>query len=322
MIRRLRYTLLLLPALAALMACGPAVEGRPEAVACGFDKLAELPIRLQRNEPHVIVAINDDDRNLVLDTGAEHTVISEQAAKSLGLKRSGSTSVIHGIGGTQTSWVGMAARFDFGGTRLRNFPIRVADIQLARPHGDPPDGLLGADVLSGFDIDLDLPNSRMSFYRPRNCGDGGPNWTVPYATVEMASADQGRIVLPMELDNVRISMVLDTGAEMSAISRVTAMRAGRGAEAIQTGRSVTVTGATDKKITAYQHRFQYVRLGRLVARDPLLVVADLPAAARDGILGIDFMRGRRIWISYASKRIFVSLPPQAVAAAPAGTRAQ
>jgi hypothetical protein len=91
------------------------------------------------------------------------------------------------------------------------------------------------------------------------------------------------------------------------------MRTGRGAQQIAAGRAVTVTGATDKKTTAYQHRFGFVRIGRMVAQNPLLVVAELPPAARDGILGVDFMRGRRMWISYASKRIYVALPPQAIA---------
>jgi len=313
MIRRALQLLLLL-ALPALAGCGPGVEGKLEPGDCSFEKLAEMPVRLVRNEPRVAVSINDWELDLVLDTGAQNTVITEQSAQRLKLRRTGANTMIHGIGGTQASWVGVARVFDFGGVRLRDFPVRVAPIQLQRPQGEPPEGLLGADVLTGFDIDLDLPNNRMTLYRPRRCPDGGPNWEAPHTGVPMQSVAQGRILLQMEVDGVQAATVLDTGAEMTTISRVTALRAGRGAEQLAAGRGVTITGATDKKIQAHQHRFNTVRIGRMVARDALLVVAELPPAARDGILGVDFMRGRRMWISYASERVYFTVPRPALAA--------
>ena len=303
-----RLLLLLLP----LAACAPGLEGKPTPGDCSFEKLAEVSVKIQRNEPRVTITANDWDLDMVLDTGAENTVITEQAAKPLRLRRTGAGSLIQGIGGNQLSWVGLARNFDFGGVRLRDFPLRVAPIQLPRPHGTPPDGLLGADVLTGYDIDLDLPNSRVTFYRPRVCPDGGPAWDTPFATVPMTSADRGRILLPMELDNVQIAAVLDTGAELTTVSRISALRTGRGAAQLEAGRGVTITGATDQKIPAYQHRFNTLRLGRMLARDPLLIVAALPPGARDAVLGIDFLRGRRVWISYASRHVYFSLPRPAV----------
>lgn len=310
-----RLFLLLLP----LSGCAPGLEGRPTAVECGFEKLAEVSVTLQRNEPRVTITANDWNLDMVLDTGAENTVITEQASKPLRLRRTGAGSLIQGIGGSQMSWIGLARSVDFGGVRLRDFPFRVAPIQLQRPHGTPPDGLLGADVLIGYDIDLDLPNNRITFYRPRVCADGGPAWDTPFATVPMISADRGRILLPMELDNVQIAAVLDTGAELTTVSRISALRTGRGAAQLESGRRVTITGATDQKITAHQHRFNTLRLGRMLARDPLLIVAALPPGARDAVLGIDFLRGRRVWISYASGRVYFSLPRPAVALIPTGT---
>jgi len=34
----------------------------------------------------------------------------------------------------------------------------------------------------------------------------------------------------------------------------------------------------------------------------------------NGILGMDFLRGRRVWVSYASQKVFVGLGSSVVAA--------
>jgi hypothetical protein len=40
-------------------------------------------------------------------------------------------------------------------------------------------------------------------------------------------------------------------------------------------------------------------------RNPVMVVADLNLPDADVVLGIDFLRRRRVWLSYAAHRVFL-----------------
>ncbi len=306
--------LLALLALGLLAACGEPLPTRPpEAVGCAVEPLAEVPVSMQRNEPHVAAEINDWPVNLVLDTGAQHTMISAGVASRIQLRRGTAGGTMQALGGTAPSWPARARVFSFGGVALRDQPLRVSPVELPRPAGQIPDGLLGADVLSNYDIDFDFANNRLTLHRARNCPDGGPGWNFPYVTLTMITAPPGRIMVPAELDGVPFGAVIDTGAEMTAIARTIALRTGRSEAELDAGPAVTITGASDAKVIGRRTQFRAIRIGRLLANAPVLVVVPLPQNVASGILGMDFLRGRRVWVSYASQKVFVGIPPATVA---------
>lgn len=302
--------------LSLLSACGPPLQDAPPvAVGCAVERLAEIPVSMQRNEPHVPAMINDWPVSLVLDTGAENTMVSAAVAAHIQLRRGPQPpGTMQALGGSTASWAARARSFDFGGVALRNQMVRIAQVQLARPERAVPDGLLGADVLSHYDLDLDFANNRVTLHRARNCPDGGPGWDFPYVTLSMITALPGRIMVPAELEGVPFGAVIDTGAEMTAIARSIALRTGRTEAELDRGQAVTITGASDAKVIGRRQQFRAIRIGRLLANAPTLVVVPLPQNVANGILGMDFLRGRRVWISYASQKVFVAIGPTAVAA--------
>lgn len=301
--------------LALLAACGAELPDAPPAVGgCAVETLAVVPVRMQRNEPHVDVAINDWPVNLVLDTGAQGTTISAAVAAKIQLRRGTQAGTMQALGGSVPSWPARARVFSFGGVALRDHVVRVAPVMLERPGGTAPDGLLGADILSHYDIDFDFSNNKMTLHRARNCPDGGPGWDFPYVTLTMITAQHGRIMVPAELDGVPFGAVVDTGAEMTAIARSIALRTGKTEAQLDAGAAVTITGASDAKVTGRRHQFGAIRIGQLRANAPVLVVVPLPQNVANAILGMDFLRGRRVWVSYASQKMFVGIGPAVVAA--------
>jgi predicted aspartyl protease len=301
--------------LALLAACAaPVPDGPPATGGCAAEVVAVVPVSMQRNEPHVAAEVNDWPVSLVLDTGAQSTMISAGVAAKIQLRRGSQGGTMQALGGTTASFPARARVFTFGGVGLRDQALRVSPVQLARPGREVPDGLLGADVLSRFDLDLDFANSRITLYRARNCPDGGPGWDFPYVTLDMLTSQPGRIMVPAELDGVPFGAVLDTGAEMTAIARSIALKTGRSEAEIDAGQAVTITGASDAQVIARRHQFRAIRIGRMVAQAPVLTVVPLPANVANGILGMDFLRGRRVWVSYASQKVFVGLGPSVVAA--------
>ncbi len=54
------------------------------------------------------------------------------------------------------------------------------------------------------------------------------------------------------------------------------------------------------------HRFGLLRIGPAVARQPLLSVLPVDAGVGDALIGEDFIDGRRLWMSFTSREVFIA----------------
>lgn len=173
--------------------------------------------------------------------------------------------------------------------------------------GGAPDGLLGADILLAFDVDLDLPAHQITFYRARReCPNAQPPWTGPYIGVTGITTKRDRLLVPFELDGVAGLGVLDTGAQMSSISQQMAARLGLAESMLATDRTVMAHGAAPDQVAVRIHRFRELRVGPAVMHQPSLPVVPMTSGMGDALVGADFLRGRRVWLSFSTQRVFVT----------------
>ena len=101
-------------------------------------------------------AINGVPVRLMLDTGAERTLITHAALARAGIDLSAGTPVqIRGVTGDAAATLVSIPRLDIAGTRIG--PLPVIAHTLASPNID---GLLGRDVLDGFTVTVDAAASR------------------------------------------------------------------------------------------------------------------------------------------------------------------
>ena len=70
-------------------------------------------------------------------------------------------------------------------------------------------------------------------------------------------------------------------------------------------RAAAVRGAAAEQLAARVHRFSRLEIGAEVLRNPEIIVTDVRLSDADLVLGIDFLRARRIWFSYGSRQIFI-----------------
>lgn len=104
----------------------------------------------------VDVSLNGVPLRLVLDTGADRTLISPAAMARAGFDVTGGTPVhIRGVTGDAVAPLVSVPRLDVAGTRLG--PVAV--VVHALP-GQSVDGLLGRDVLDAFTITVDAVSQR------------------------------------------------------------------------------------------------------------------------------------------------------------------
>ena len=302
-----------LPALALLFCvagCAADVPYRPSAeVVCPLIRATTMRIETHWNMLFVEVTIDGQKVKLLVDTGAEKTLLTEATVERLHLPRDYTHATrTYGIGDATAAWDALLPHgMVLGGVRFPVDRVTVGRFSIANAGGDAADGLLGADILLAFDLDLDLPQSQLSLYHARRqCPNAAPPWPQPYIGVAGVATRRDRLMVPFELDGVPGLAVVDTGAQLSSISEQLAERMGVAADALSADRTVIAHGAAPNEVAVRLHRFRELRIGPAVMDAPALPVVPMTSGMGDALVGADFLKGRRAWLSYSTHRIFVT----------------
>jgi predicted aspartyl protease len=277
--------------------------------ACKLVWRADLPIEPRDNLIFVGVMFDGHPATLVMDTGAERTTLTETAVTRLRLRRDlhHPTNTV-GIGGASASYEAVLDDFAVGVFRLPVERVKVGTFMLPEIAGVQPDGLLGADILLAFDLDIDLPAHQLTIYRARPCADSRPPWTVPYASVEGVGMWRDRLMVPLSANGADGRAVLDTGAQRTVIRPEFAARGGVTQAMLDTDPSRTMRGVSREAVSFRLHIFDTIRIGTETAHGVALPVARLPGGEEDALIGGEFLRGRQIWLSAASHQVFFTAP--------------
>lgn len=294
---------LLLPLL--LAACGA-----PAAV-CGIRPHAEIPVRVVRATPLVAAQMNGAPVSLVLDTGADRTVLTEAASRRVGLTidpndiRRGA-----GAGGVAASFAARVRRFDLAGLAIPDHPVLTLPRPLFAPEGETIDGLLPALVLSAFDVDMNLPAGRATLYGGTVCGDTAiPPWTQGFVALPADFSNPPRIHLRVQAGEATLRALLDTGAQRSVITPAAAAAAGITPAMLEAAPLVALRGIGPNPAPARAVRLPSLRIGPEQGRDIPVLVASSGLDKVDMILGMDYLGVRRLWLSYARQQVYMMLPP-------------
>ena len=144
---------------------------------CTTHRVADLPLTVWDQKILVTVALNGSPETMALDTGAGITAISTEAAGRLNIPHDFDHHVeLGGVGGANSAlFMAQLDTLDLGGLRFAHQALPIIDFPLRDGAGRPIAGLLGADILSRFDVDLDIrrrphgavADSRPATHRPR-----------------------------------------------------------------------------------------------------------------------------------------------------------
>jgi len=306
--------------LLALSPAGCAVPVGPSAAECVPKPLAQLPVAFHNDVPTVTVTIDGQPVAMVLDLGADRTVIAEDTVDRLRLDRDPSElPTITGVGGSETRWAAVARHLTLGGITLEHKRLEVAPIGMTDTQ-QPIDGLLGLDVLRHYDVDWDLPRNRVTLNAASGCPGPPAGWSqaavaVPWAHPWGTSGHRSKLLLlPVRVDDKPVTATLDSGTGISMIE--SGFAAGlepldaKGDEDVQ----LSGTGLGDADGTA--HRFRSLVAAGDTLPGWLMVAGPVPAGAGEMILGADFMRIHRAWLPAGGSAIWFGPRVQAQAAAP------
>lgn len=289
----------------ALAAC--LVPLTPALCSAGCTRLAQAPLRQTLGFLSVAASIDDVPVSLLLDTGAESGLITEEAARRLGLQADpGRYTRVQGTGGAGAVLAhARIERLTIGAMTLAPLSLPVGPLP-AIPRIDPPvAGLLGADALAGFEVELDGPGQRLALYAPG--ADCAPPW--PHETISLSRAGN-RLSVTARLDGRPIEALLDTGSLSVILDRAAAARWGVSAGALARDPG-GISGGVDMREAAYHwHRFASLAIGSVLIQDPVVTVTGVSEATKL-LLGASWFAPRRVWLSFATGRMFVArdIPP-------------
>lgn len=305
-----------------LLAAGCGAPGLLSFAGCGLGPHATLALQMREQLPVVRVTVNDRSANLIVDTGATTTVFNRNAAAVLGLQAMAGP----GLSYTTVQGVGRASRATVDTLRLG--PWTLSDLEVAVASDTPEDGVLGLDVLSRYEIDVNLAQREVVLHQGGLCPGEAPVLAGPVLAGPMlelptrrlptransAGSTSGRtrelfLVVPVRLDGAMTFAMLDTGAAAgSLVSNAFAAQAGMPDGADQLA-SIAVNGF-GAQTRLGQHRFAELLVGQERFENPMLLVGGDPHVVFPVILGHDYFIRHRVWFSFASDRIFVvPVPP-------------
>jgi predicted aspartyl protease len=290
---------LLLLILLARCASGPELD-------CDLKMIAQIPLQLQDRLLVVPAGINGQWVRLIVDSGAERTTISNAVAQRLGLPHDARYRVQSmGVGGATIATDVTVDRLVLGGVRFPVSRIAVGTFNLQSARGLNADGLLGADILLAFDMDIDVPGGKLTLYRSRVCPNPTPPWQEPFIEIAGVRARKDRLLLPFELDGEAGLALLDTGAQGNVLGAAMAHRMGLTDQALAADPPIRNTG-TGGVVISRLHRFRQLRIGPVVEQAPTLVVLPSDFGVGDALVGEEFLQGRRVWLSFKNRQVFVS----------------
>lgn len=118
------------------------------------------------NENRVFIParVNGRETQVLLDSGAEMTVVDAAYARELGLNTQGQLPAV-GSGGQAQAQLAGGVDIVIGGLRLSGLTVAVIDMsQVSRLMGHPLPVVLGKEAFNPLVVDVDFPNRKVAFH--------------------------------------------------------------------------------------------------------------------------------------------------------------
>ncbi len=299
-----------IPVLLCLLLTAPSLADEKSAAATDGAKPAEahvpqctLMIRAslgtamdETGRITVPITINGTAKQIMVDTGASNSLLTLATVEELKLKFGVAANgrFIMGVGGTPSFFVAHVDEFRLGKIKAENFNLYIEPDRMAAA------GLLGADFLSKFDVDLDFAHAEMNLIRAEHCDGNVVYWSKKSYGIIPFEIEDNHIMVKVKLDGVEIRAALDTGAAD------TVMSLDKASDAFDLDE--------DKLEKSRHYPFKTLTLGEVTISNPAIalmrdresIVMGHHSSDLHMIIGMGVLRRLHLYISYKDKMIYVT----------------
>ncbi len=280
-------------------AAGIAFVSSPLAAQC--NAVATFPL-LPGHDLIITVTVNGTNFPMIVDTGASRSSVNEDVVQRLDLPANrGKVSQQYTTAGQILSRNVILRSLKLGEIEFNNMKASVLAVALKPGWTETPKGILGADVLSKFDVDIDVAKHFMRLIQRGLCVkpfDGN------FEQIQFETNLTNQVLFPATLNNNPIQVLLDTGATNATLTEDTAQSVDPFEDDAVTARGDGVS-AGGRTVSVHIHKFEQLKLGTETFRNIPLNVIDFHSDNVDMLLGLDYLRRRHVFISYSRHVIFV-----------------
>jgi len=285
-------------------------------------KIADWPVRLERGHLLVDGAINGTTIGVMLDTGAQRSLILRSAAERLRLTRQEVRGYrIFGVGGETHVEAAAIDEFRVGELTRRNWRVIVAG---ERDFGEHVAAILGEDFFYQLDLEFDLAHHAVRLYQSRDCeGVSLAYWATGGASevaIEPIFEAQPQVILTLQINGQPVQALLDSGAGASVLNKAEAARLGVTPDSPGVAARRSGGGLGGKNVDYWIGPFQSVAIGNETIRDTNIGFAELwrgaapvPTGSRlpetagwapSMLLGADFLNSHRVLIAHSQRKMY------------------
>ncbi len=282
---------------------------------CKLKRVAALDIKVGAGQRVEVPAqIGGQPLSLIVDTGSAHSMIAERTANALGLRQLPfPESSVSMWGGARITRYVVVDSLQIGRLLVGRSELFVIPNQYMSPDSD---GLLGADLMSRFDVDFDFGNGKLNFFSQDHCSGKVVYWTtdvsnlaiVPFhrtpANAMFYGLDFKKILLTVTVDGKEFRAALDTGAHGTSMnlsdaeSEFDLTPESPGMEKARGGRS-------------YRYRFKTMSFGGVAVNNPEIVLDPYAVNKMSGnaptmLIGMNVLRQLHLYVAYREEKLYIS----------------
>ncbi len=276
-------------------------------------RVESVPFEMVGSYVVITVRINDSSPlNLILDTGVRNTIITElQTGDHITLNYSDVKDLM-GLGGGNhlDAYISNYNVLKVGRLNMQYKTVYVLQdniFNLSKHTGTKINGLLGADFLQDYTVEIDYTNRRVRFYEPTPFDTPKGYEVLPF-TIQAQKLFINLSVLNSDSTRRQVKMLIDTGAELNAWFHASDSTNVKLPKKWIPG---TIGEGLSGIITGKYGRIPEIHIGSFTLKKPIVSFPDSASIAlimanskRDGTIGSHMLSRFNLFFDYNNKKLY------------------
>jgi predicted aspartyl protease len=241
--------------------------------------------------------------DMLVDTGGIYSMLRSDVVSTLGLQE----EPIDTFRYRMTMMGGKIIKYFTHAHDVTLGTMHAADLSfVVMPDGVPISGDVGGtiapDILSNFDVDLDMANAKINLFSQKHCPGRVIYWTNgPVAIVPINKNEYGQFDIDITLDGKSLKADIDTGSSRSFMS-------------YEDAKDLFDWKDNEPSVTAeagaYRHHFTSLSFKGIAVNNPDIILFPYKnmRLETDGklILGMGILRQLHVYIAYHERNLYLT----------------